>query len=428
MGNPSKDSAGKGTKAEELATPPSAPMAMGPDEDYYDLPTDPGHSPAVGADLRPVNPQTASQGQSQACDLDGVTVGRRNAQIEPGRTQGQYDAFILRNLHMFKGEYNGTAITDWVQKVDLLIRLTKVPDEALLPLLCLRVDTQVINYMESLRQRLGTTDYSWVNVKQALLKQFGGVVDPTKQVNDLHSARMGRDTPVRKFAQEVEKRARLAYPELISDVGTPEQKEVQKNILNRITLEQFVSGLPPLLSRPVVEKQITNFNEAVDHAAHLEEINARYFKKTTVNAFFDQDDRRPQAAEPSPPSRPQESAPRYSRTPSWPRQHQGQQPRGQQPRGSRPFENQSHLRQSDNRPSGSDHPTNQSGTRDRRCYKCGMYGHLKFQCVRCFICGDQDHATNKCTNIVCANCKQPGHPANTCSKNSKGHPTSPVTS
>ncbi|KAF0305230.1 hypothetical protein FJT64_023105 [Amphibalanus amphitrite] len=82
---------------------------------------------------------------------------------------------------------------------------------------------------------------------------------------------MGRDTPVRKFAYEIERLTRLAYPELASDVGSPEQRDTQKNILNRIALEQFISGLPPMLSRPVVERQISDFEEAVRVAAHMEE-------------------------------------------------------------------------------------------------------------------------------------------------------------
>ena len=86
----------------------------------------------------------------------------------------------------------------------------------------------MVTFLERLRDRLGPSQYKWPKVRQAILEQYGGAVDPNKQVTKLRAARMGRDTPLRKFAQEVATLTRVAYPELVSDVGTSEQRK--KNI------------------------------------------------------------------------------------------------------------------------------------------------------------------------------------------------------
>ena len=371
MGNPKQE----GTKVEDEASPASAPPATGTDDDYYDLPD---YSHQGQENLPPANP-----GQSRTHVGDGTVVTRGeppNALIEPepgnaqssasnyvhGAEQNRTDAFILRNLPTFKGDYNGSAITDWVHKVDLLKRLTNAPDATILPLLALRVDTQVIHFMERLRQQLGPTQYNWDKVKQALLQQFGGIVDPAKQVSKLHSSRMERETPVRKFAQEVDRRARLAYPELASDLGTPEQKETQRTILNRIALEQFVSGLPPMLSRAIVERQIDDFDKEVNLAAHLEEVNARYFKKSTINAFFNPDG----SGQPDYTSAHTFSAPdsrtRRDNTYQVPRGRGGQRPQQGRTGGGT---NAAH----DNR---RQHPSG-----PLQCFQCGRTGHLKVECL-----------------------------------------------
>ena len=124
-------------------------------------------------------------------------------------------------------------------------------------------------------------------MKAALFKQYGGAPDPTAYTNKLHSAKMGREVSVREFALQVERLARLSYPELTSDLGDDKQKKVQETLLNRIVLEQFISGLPPLLSRALVERKIHHFQDAVDTAAHLEVVNARFLKKATINALHD---------------------------------------------------------------------------------------------------------------------------------------------
>ena len=264
--------------------------------------------------------------------------------------------------------------------------------------------------MEGLRDRLDPADYTWAKIKPALLRQYGGIVDKNQHVNKLHSARMGRETPVRKFAQEVERLARLAYPELASDgkVGTSEQRAIQKGILNRITLEQFVSGLPPMLSRPVAERQIEDFDKAVDFAAHLEEINSRYFKKSTINAFFSSEADNSNSA----------SAPTDAAT-------QGTTPQRQTDRQRKP-----NRARGPSVPRGGHAAVGRNNRVDGiQCYRCGEMGHRQYDCsrTRCYICGD-GHPAAACTNIVCARCKQPGHPANRCSKNSGGHPPHTTTS
>ena len=426
MGKPTKDAApGKSAKTEDVPDPntaPSAPPVSEGDYEYYEE-TDAGgrerveeYAGSIARRPLPNIPDSAAPGQSRTSALGGAVMdGQANnalSNLGTGSPSGQHEAFILRNLTTFKGEYNGTAITDWIQKVELLIRLTKVPADSLLPLLLLRVDPQVVDFLEGLRSRLSPSEHTWARVKQALLQQYGGAIDPNKQVNKLRSARMRRETPVRQFAQEVERLARLAYPELASDIGTPEQLAIQKNILNRITVEQFVSGLPPMLSRSVVERQIKDFDEAVKVAAHLEEVNARYFSKSSINAFFSPEN------EDSHPRRETLSSAQATDSSS----HHDSEAR-QADRHRNKSRGASTARRGNSRPS------NRNPVREVRCYQCNELGHIRRECPlnRCFICGD-GHPTHSCTNIVCANCKQAGHPANRCSKNSRGHPSHITTS
>ena len=437
MSKAAKDAISGTAKVEDGAGPaPTAPP--GDQYEYYEEPEAGGlaDTGTIGDRPLPEVPPPARPGQSRPHVLRGAeTEGRGpNAQIpshEARRAQDNLDSFILRNLPTFKGEYNGTAITDWVQKVDLLLRITGTKSDSIVALLPLRVDTQVVNFLEGLRGRLNPSQYDWERVKPALLQQYGGVVDPTKHVSRLHSARMERETPVRQFAQEVERLARLAYPELTSDLGTPEQRDVQKGILNRITFEQLVSGLPPMLSRPVVERQIENFDEAVDLAAHLEEVNARYFKKSTINAFFNTQDQpgsgetsgnRQEVSRSGEDTGPTNAAFRDN-TPRRPPMTRRQEPvRAGGPAGSGRQQEQGPRRNTEgpwNRSRAPVVPERSTGT--QRCYRCGETGHFIRECHLCYICGER-HPTEACRNIVCACCKQAGHSANRCSKNSTRHP------
>ena len=436
MSKTTKDSA----KTEDVVGPATVRLASVGDEEYYELPDTEltGNVGTAGQRPLPSAPNTAGSGQSRSHDTRGVeTAGsdpnavlHRNHARSSG--QGQLEAFILRNLSVFKGEYDGTAITDWVQKVDVLLKLTGAEDDetSILQLLPLRVDTQVYNFIEGLKDRWEPSQYTWTKVKQALLRQYGGVVDPSKQVNRLQNARMGRDTPVRKFAQEVERLARLSYPELAGDKGTSEQREVQRGILNRILLEQFVAGLPPMLSRTLVERQVEDFDTAVDLAAHMDEVNARYFKRSTINAFFSEEDgdrRRPKdknvfhSEEDSDRRHPnnKESKP------------QGFRPRNQTNPPRRPGELPGGRRQVRYADSDSTRPRGTGARAERlngkRCYQCGEEGHLQFSCPKCFLCG-QDHPIQMCKNVVCARCKQTGHAATRCSKNLAGPHQPPPTS
>ena len=118
MGNPDKE-----------AIPPSAPLGTGGDELYYDLPMDGGEKEGIIADVRrplttaPNHPQP-SQSRTQVRQGGEADGQGSSAQFtESDRMHGQYETFVLRNLPLFKGEYNDTAIPNWVQKVDLLILL-----------------------------------------------------------------------------------------------------------------------------------------------------------------------------------------------------------------------------------------------------------------------------------------------------------------
>ena len=205
------------------------------------------------------------------------------------------ESLILRQLPTFPGAYDVEAVREWTKRVELLRKIMGVSDTEIIRLLPLRMSSRAADFLQGFVANKEPDEIKWDAVKKAILTQYGVITDPTKQVSQLHSARMGRDTLVREYAHEVERLSRLAYPELTSDKGTKDQEAVQKSLFNRIVLEQFVSGLPPILSRAIVEKKITDSQEAVEMAAHLEEVNARFLKKSTINALHSQE-----AVEPSP--------------------------------------------------------------------------------------------------------------------------------
>ena len=247
-----------------------------------EIPTAPPAPPTTGS---------AHPGQSRALATSG-NVGEavndmHRLMIGGGNHRDKgIETFILRQLPTFAGTYNGDLIREWVDKIQILKNIIDAPDADLIRLLPLRMSTRAADFLQGYLSKLPRDQIvTWEAVKKALLTQYGGVPDPTKQVNRLHTAKMGRETPVREFAHEVERLTRLAYPELTSDFGGEEQRDVQRSLLNRISLEQFVSGLPPLLSRTIVERKVEDFQEAVEMAAHLEEVNARFMKKTTINAL-----------------------------------------------------------------------------------------------------------------------------------------------
>ena len=136
---------------------------------YYDL-TDGARSGSLPAPPEVPDSNTlVAPGQSRAPDeLTGLETeggGDPGAPDSPGAPSmpSNLDTFILRHLFTFKGEYDGTSVVDWTQKVDLLRRLAKAPDQALLPLLLLRVDPRVVPFLDSLKDRLGSDQYTWEN-------------------------------------------------------------------------------------------------------------------------------------------------------------------------------------------------------------------------------------------------------------------------
>ena len=238
------------------------------------LPSLPSAPPALSGQSR--TPADSGNANEATNAMRGLHIGGLS------RDKG-IESFVLRQLPMFAGTYDGDLVREWIGKIEILKKIIGAPDEDLIRLLPLRMSTRAADYLQGYVATLPREQITWDIIKKALLTQYGGKPDPTKLVNQLHSTRMGRDTPVREYAHEVERLARLAYPELTSDVegSTP----VQRSLLNMISLEQFVSGLPPLLSRAIVEKKIDDFQEAVQMAAHLEEVNARFMKKTTIHAL-----------------------------------------------------------------------------------------------------------------------------------------------
>ena len=160
-------------------------------------------------------------------------------------------------------------------------------------------------------------------------------------------------------------------------------------MFNRIALEQFTAGLPPLLSRPILEHSVTGFEKAVDLAAHHEQINARYMRKTTIHAMHYEQDALPQTRTFDDSGVNRES-------------------------GDRPI----HRNQGRGRPSQRGSPYNRK--RPVVCFLCHKPRHAKREChvvLSCQICGESGHLMERCLKIVCAACKGTGHPANKCLKN-----------
>ena len=362
---------------------------------------------------RTLPPVPGQSDPRRVAELDSVADGIRALQLNESRNS-QIESFFLRQLGTFKGEYNGEAITEWVEKVDLLKDLLRASDSEIIRILPLRLSSRAVEFLRSFLATRERAEHSWADLKRAFLTQFGGQVDPTQRVNQLQQAKMGRSTPVREFGLQVGRLARLAYPELSSDIGTADQKKVQRELFNRIALEQFTAGLPPLLSRPILEHRVTDFQAAVDLAAHHEEINRRFMSRATVHAMYDGD---------HPPALPHGAFPE-------PALARGAFPEPALTHGAFPehymapinqYEAPGHVTTGQNR---GGQPGGRRGrgpylrsNRSVLCHACKKPGHYKRECVRCQICGEWGHVMAKCLNIVCAACKGTGHPANFCSKN-----------
>ena len=362
-------------------------------EQYYTQPPEGGYQPSAPPAQRPLPPvpeTSAIPGQShtrEMGDVNRVADGMRALRI--AESPANVESFFLRNLGFFKGDYNGEAITEWTERIDVLKEILNVSDDTILAVLPLRMAARAVEFLKRFLASKNPQERTWEGVKAALLTQFGGKVEPTQQLNQLQQARMGRNTPVREFALQVGRLTRLAYPELLSDNGTPDQKHLQRTMFNRIALEQFTAGLPPLLSRPILENRITEFEKAVDLAAHHEEINARYMRRTTIHAM-NYDEQVVSTMDSGMGALSSESYP-------------NPQPQG---RG---------------RPNYRGAPSNRK--RPVTCFRCHKTGHVKRECnvvLRCEICGERGHRMEDCRNIVCAACKGAGHPANRCPKNSQG--------
>ena len=383
---------------------------------YYETPgTGAADQDMTETALATSRPLPAVPGQScarEAAATDMVTDGMQALQLGQSRNS-HFESFFLKQLGNFKGDYNGDAITEWVERVDLLKDILKPTDQEIIRLLPLRMSARASEFVRAFLRTRGGAEHTWANLKKAMLTQFGGKVEPTQLVNQLQQARMERNTPVRDFALQVGRLARLAYPELSSDTGTPEQQELQRSLFNRIAIEQFTAGLPPLLSRPIFENRVTDFQQAVDMAAHHEEINARFMRRSTIHAIHEETAPVPVysvAPYPQgdsyhgPPYQLGNQAPNYFMAPI---NQAGEVSSG----GTDPS-----PRNTKGRWNGRKGPYGRAN-RSVVCHRCHQPGHYKRECMNCTICGEWGHKMVDCRNIVCAACKGTGHPANKCPKN-----------
>ena len=72
---------------------------------------------------RPEGEPTTSQGQSRIQGRGRANVERATDEmraLELGETRGLNDSFFLKQLHTFKGQYDVDAITEWIEKIQML--------------------------------------------------------------------------------------------------------------------------------------------------------------------------------------------------------------------------------------------------------------------------------------------------------------------
>ena len=55
---------------------------------------------------------------------------------------------FLRNLGFFKGDYNGEAITEWTERIDVLKEILNVSDDTILAVLPLRMAARAVEFLK----------------------------------------------------------------------------------------------------------------------------------------------------------------------------------------------------------------------------------------------------------------------------------------
>ena len=381
----------------QKSEPSEAPATSGGDPYYTTAETDSGADDAIlTMDVpQPKKPEPAgASGQShvsKSSEVETVTDGLRVLQLGDIRGASNIESFFLRQLGTFKGEYNAEAISEWVSKVDLLKDILKASDAEIIRLLPLRLSTRALDFVRTFQSTKAQSDQTWKNLKDALLTQFGGKVELAQQISRLQQARMAPNTHVRDFGLLVSHLVRTAYPELLNPAESAAHQKLQIEMFNKIALQQFIAGIPHLLSRPILENRVEDFQKGVEIAAHHEEINSRFLKSATIHAMHE-----------LVPTAPLEAS-AASGDP-----------------GSGSGGTSSGYRGPQGRPHRRTGPYNRR--RPIECFRCHKTGHIKRECpelFNCQICGERGHVMAQCTNIVCASCKESGHPANFCPKNAQ---------
>ena len=83
---------------------------------------------------------------------EAATEGIRRLHLDDRGNSNE--AFMLRHLHQFKGDYDGDAISEWLEKVDMLKDLCGLGDQETIRVLPLRMTTRVADYLRGLLNSL----------------------------------------------------------------------------------------------------------------------------------------------------------------------------------------------------------------------------------------------------------------------------------